>query len=274
MLLHAIQHLAEDDAAHAGELSCKFHLHQHAIYLKRFGAYIFDKQDGVISPGCVLRTDRRGQHGETSAVESSFGVAGDDGLDARARHRSDLPLRLPFQRRLPTGHMQQIGGIVEVARDHGTMERNQVGEVREPRQQRGDIAVAHEDLRVLTHNIEIEFLQQVVAAVTAARTDDRLDLGSAEHLLQLAGASLDRPSKVKVLLEDGIEEEGLVTHAKESEGAGVEEISLDRACRSDDANRIARHQRRRFDPRIRSPGIRSRLAHVGLYLKRKSRRGR
>src|SRR3954451_1679715 len=62
MLLHAVQHLPEDNAAKSGKFSCELQLHQHAIDLKRLRADVLDEQDGVICADRVRSSDGCGEH--------------------------------------------------------------------------------------------------------------------------------------------------------------------------------------------------------------------
>ena len=79
--LHAIEHLAEDDATHAVELAGKFQLHQHAVDLVRLCRHVFQKQDAAFGLQLVSRAERRSHNREASAAEHSAGRALHERLD-------------------------------------------------------------------------------------------------------------------------------------------------------------------------------------------------
>ena len=76
-------------------------------------------------------------------------------------------------------------GVRPVFGDHRSVKRDQAG-VDKLSEQRCDIAVADEDLRMVRNLLPVEIPQQVVRAVTAARAHDGADFVALEHFFQFA----------------------------------------------------------------------------------------
>src|SRR5579862_51542 len=94
---------------------------------------------------------------------------------------------------------------------------------------------------------KIEMWQQVIGPVTTAGTQDGTNVVALEHLLEFAGAALDRSGKIEIALEDGVEIKRSVSGAGESRATGVEVGSLNIAGGRDDSDRIAGAKRGRLD---------------------------
>src|SRR5436305_7096209 len=61
--LDTVDHLPEDQATDVLQFACEFQLHQHAIDLVGFGAYIFHEQDGLIRLDFVVGAERGDKDG-------------------------------------------------------------------------------------------------------------------------------------------------------------------------------------------------------------------
>ena len=116
-------------------------------------------------------------------------------------------------------------------------------------QQRGDVAIADKNLWAAPDRVQIERLQQIVRAIAAARTQNRLHIRTRKHFGQLANAPLERPGKVKIALKNGIEIKRLVAHDSQSLTASVEFAPLEIAGRSNNADRVPGPESGRLDAR-------------------------
>ena len=96
---------------------------------------------------------------------------------------------------------------------------------------------------------EIESIQQIVRAVSTARADDRAHIVASEHFFQFPRAPLGRAGEIKIVFEDGIEIERLVSQLAQSRAARFQQLGLDVAGRSDNADGVAGLKRRRLDAR-------------------------
>ena len=75
------------------------------------------------------------------------------------------------------------------ALEHRTVHADESGAAALPEQQRRDVAVADERLRSGARRLGIEAVHDAVAAVAAARADDRVDARVGPQLAQLGGAA-------------------------------------------------------------------------------------
>lgn len=64
-----------------------------------------------------------------------------------------------------------------------------------------DIAVAHQRLGMATDQLEVDLVQQAHAAVTAAHTQDSVDVRGAERIVQVAQTLLVATGEVTVRLQ-------------------------------------------------------------------------
>src|SRR3954471_2564745 len=85
--------------------------------------------------------------------------------------------------------------------DHRRMKCDQASGIVNVGEQRGDVAVAGENLWVAANEREIKIWQQVIATVAAARTDNGANFRTLEHLMQFVQASLDAASEIKIVME-------------------------------------------------------------------------
>ncbi len=129
------------------------------------------------------------------------------------------------------------------------MERGEAGGVEHPGEQRGDIAVTDKDFGMTAHQVEIEVLEQVIAAVAAARAENSAHLRTLEHCVQFAETAVGRSGEVEVALEDGIEVERRVAEAFEGAAPRFQILTADIACRRDNPDRIAARERRGLEQR-------------------------
>jgi hypothetical protein len=83
------------------------------------------------------------------------------------------------------------------------VECNHTCAVAQIRQQGGHIAAAAEDLRVSTNQLEVEIGQQIIGSVAAARTNDRLDLGSRKHFVELVESAACAACEIQIAIENG-----------------------------------------------------------------------
>ncbi len=95
----------------------------------------------------------------------------------------------------------------------------------------------------------IEFAQEVIRPVPAARAYDGAHIVAAEHLFQFTRAPLGRPGKIQILFEDGVQVERLVAKLTERVAPLLQEFALDVAGRGDDSDRVARLESLRFRAR-------------------------
>ena len=94
---------------------------------------------------------------------------------------------------------------------------------------------------------EIQRLQQIVGAVTAARAYDRAHVVAYEHLFHFARPAFDRSGEVKILFQNRIEIERDVSRSAQCLAAGLQFSPLDVAGGRNDAHRIAGAKGGRFD---------------------------
>ena len=74
--LDAVQHLAEDDSAHAVQFAAELQLHEHAVDLVGLGVDVLEEEDLVPGLDFIRRAQRGHQNGEASAIELALGAAG------------------------------------------------------------------------------------------------------------------------------------------------------------------------------------------------------
>src|SRR5581483_6373492 len=80
----------------------------------------------------------------------------------------------------------------EILRDHGSVKSDHAGGVGKISQQCRDVAITNKNLRVREDFLQIESAEQVIAAISAARTDNRAHIVPLKHLLEFASATLNR----------------------------------------------------------------------------------
>src|SRR5581483_346332 len=101
-------------------------------------------------------------------------------------------------------------GMREIFGDHWAMECNQARRVGEIGQQRRDVAVADDNLRICLYLGEVNFFEQVIRSIASAGANDGPDLGAAEHVFQFSRSPLRQSCKIEVLFENGVEVERFV----------------------------------------------------------------
>src|ERR1700730_4985736 len=96
---------------------------------------------------------------------------------------------------------------------HWTLKRDQPNRIRKVGQKRREIAVADEYFGMGFDLVQIQEIQKIVGTVPSARANNGPHLVAYKHLFQLASTSLRRSGKVKILVKNRIEIEGLISHA-------------------------------------------------------------
>ena len=117
----AIEHLAEDDAAHAVEFAGVAQLPQHAIDLIGLRADVFEEEKLAFGRGLPRRAEQRNENAEASAVERAAAprrASACAGLRWRPRCRARRRARL---------ESWQVDAIfeIEIRGHHGTVKRRQ-----------------------------------------------------------------------------------------------------------------------------------------------------
>src|SRR5579862_3339544 len=120
------------------------------------------------------------------------------------------------------------------------MESQEASGVGEVSQQCGDVAVADENLGMSLDLFEIQLFEQVVRAIPSASTDDCSHIVAHEHFFEFAGAATRRSSEIKILLENRVEIERLVSRAAQGFAARFEISPIDVASRRNDSHGVAK----------------------------------
>src|SRR3954447_3215917 len=184
--LHALEHFAEDDAAHIFQPSAKFQLHQHAVNLERLRREIFEEKNRVVCFDLVGSSQRGDQDGETASIENALSAAFNQRRNACIHW--NIPGGWARQARLPrlqidSARMRPVFG------HHGAVEHSDVCGVQEVSKQACDVAVADKYLGMRFDLREIEFLDQIIGAIASARANDGADVVAREHLFEFACAA-------------------------------------------------------------------------------------
>src|SRR5580692_12105904 len=97
--------------------------------------------------------------------------------------------------------------------------------------------------------VEIESVEQIIRAVSAASANNRPDVISGEHFLQFTGPAICGAGEVEILFRDGVEIKGLVSEFRKRPAASIKQFPFNIACGSDDSDGVARLKRGRLDAR-------------------------
>src|SRR6266536_2708423 len=130
---------------------------------------------------------------------------------------------------------------------HRAVESDEACSIVKVCQQRGDVAVAHEDFRVRSYFFQIKFFEKVICAIAASSTDDRPNVVPLEHLFQLARSAIDGPRKIQILFQNRVEVERNISRATQGLAARVQVSPLNVASGRDDAYGITGAKGGRFD---------------------------
>src|SRR5919204_6737923 len=114
----------------------------------------------------------------------------------------------------------------EILGDHGTVKGHEVRGIAEPGKQGGDVAVAHENFGIAPDLFQVEFFEQVIAAVAATRADDGAHLLAFKHFLELPDAAAKVAGEVEFAIENRVKVQRLVAQLFERRAAGEQEVAL------------------------------------------------
>src|SRR6185437_13480639 len=118
LMLHAIQHLAENNSTNSGKFPGHLQLHQHTINLVWLGRHVLNKRDGPIRPYFVRSSKRCNKNGKAAAIKIALRCTSDQRSDARIG--ADRPRRYSADRGLPGLQVHAIRKR-EILRHHRRM---------------------------------------------------------------------------------------------------------------------------------------------------------
>ena len=95
-MLGAVQHLTENDAVNAIELSGLFQMRDHPVDLIRLGVQILENENRILGVDFVLRAESRDDERQTSADQTPFAIPGRSTLVPLRREIG--PIALPCSR--------------------------------------------------------------------------------------------------------------------------------------------------------------------------------
>src|ERR1700677_1901986 len=163
--------IAEQHAGNSAQLSRLLQMHECAVDLPGLHASIFEQQNravGVQLPG----SSQRGFHQREAAAEkNAVARAGHHGFSSRKLNR---PTLLGLGQRTREGFgvvaVSSSRTLIQASCGHRSVKTNPTKFLPEENLQRGDIAVADKTLG--TGERDAEAVEQIIRAVTAARTEN------------------------------------------------------------------------------------------------------
>ncbi len=121
--------------------------------------------------------------------------------------------------------------------------------ITEVRQQARNVAVANNNFGLGGKPLQIQARQQIVCSVPPSRTNYRVHVIAFEHLFEFLDAAFGRARKIEIVGKSGFVVNDLVSHLPQRFAASFKFIPLERACGSNNADRISRTQSVGLDAR-------------------------
>ena len=236
----------EDETAHVAEHPGLVQLGHEPIDAVGPLPHVLQEQDGGLArhPG-IGGAEQRGQLRRGAAHEHAVRVAFAEHLDTGRRQRAHGGgLGHRCQQRRP---VVRDRAARQTPFRHRAVERHEtVSDV--PRQQRREVAVADEHLRVGRQRPRIEVRQQLLAAVAATHRQQAANRRVAPGVDQLRHPQCRRPRHVAVAREHAIVPHGLEPEQPQLVGAARQIVGLHRAGRRHERHPVARLEASRPPP--------------------------
>src|SRR5438045_1652191 len=105
---------------------------------------------------------------------------------------------------------------------HRTMKSDNAGSIAKIRKQRRDIAVADENFGMRLDYFQVELIEQVVCSIAPSCADDGSNVIAREHFFQFACPAIDGAGEIKVLFQNRLEVEGIVSGEAQGFASGVQ----------------------------------------------------
>src|SRR5208282_365676 len=116
-----------------------------------------------------------------------------------------------------------------------TMEGDEVRRVCYTADQRRNVAVADENLRMRNDPGRIKRRRQVIRTISSTRTNNRADIVAHEHVFQFPRPALRRTGKVKIAFQDRLEVKRLIAGTTKAVAARLQHFALHVRCGRDDS---------------------------------------